>query len=1052
MWLTRVSINNPVFAAMMMLALMVIGLASSQRMGVEEFPNVEFPFVVIYTRYPGASPEVVESDVTRKLEDTINTIAGVKQVTSTSAQEMSTVVVEFNLNVPPTVAAQDVRDKIAQVRPQLRDDVQDPLIERYDPSAVPVVSVTFSSNTLPMRELSTYLDQSVIKRLQTVNGVGKVSMLGAVKRQIRVLLQPEAMQAMGVSVDQVMQTLKAENAELPSGTLKQGNHELLVQIKGRIAQPNQFGRLIVAQRNGSPIYLDQVAQVQDTQEEATSSAMTNGIQSVSLDVIKASGTNVIAVVDATRKTLDEIRTTLPPGVTMTVVSDSAKSIRASLNDVVQTLIEGGILAILIVLLFLGSWRSTIITGLTLPISLLGTLAVMWMFGFTLNVMTLMALSLCIGLLIDDAIVVRENIVRHTAMGKDHKQAALEGTSEIGLAVLATTLTIVAVFLPVAFMGGIIGKFFFQFGVSVSAAVLLSMFVSFTLDPMLSSIWPEKHPDPSQKPSLFRRFLDGFSHLLDRLNALYMHILKWALRFRLVTMGIAVGSLVAAFMVAGLIGKEFVPNPDLGEIAVKFETPVDASLEYTNSKVHQIDALIRAYPEVVSTYASVNSLTNQGANHAQVHVILTPKKQRTRSMNVINHLLREQLKQVAGITLTSVASAKAAVSGDLKPILISIRGTDLNELKRISDEFMGKISKVSGVVDLESSLKAAKPSLSIYIDRAAASDAGLSLNQIGNVLRPLLAGNNVTSWQDAHGENYDVNVRLPDELRQTQANLAGLYLTSSRIDSATGLPVQVPLSQIARFEPSFGASSINRRNLFREVLVTANTEGRPAGDIGADIQTIQNSMKLPAGYNFQVEGANKDMAESAGYAVSALVLAILFIYMLLGSQFNSFIYPLAIMSSLPLSLIGVFLALFLFGSTLNIFSIIGIIMLMGLVTKNAILIIDFIKQAVERGESREQAILNAGHTRLRPILMTTTAMVVGMIPLALGLGEGAEQRAPMAHAIIGGVLTSTLLTLIVVPVIYTYLDDFKKMIGRLIKRLNRPKMPPKQAPMEHQPLE
>ncbi len=1032
MWLTRVSVNHPVFATMMMLALMVLGLASWQRMKVEEFPSVDFPYVVVSTVYPGASPEVVEADVSRPLEDSINTIAGVKQVISTSWDGMSLVIVQFDLNVPSTLAAQDVRDRIAQIRPTLREGIKDPTIERYDPSSVPVVSVVFRSSTMPMRELSSYLDQVVSKRLQTVTGVGKVNLLGTVKRQIRVALDPVRLQAMHVSVDQVLNTLRTENVELPSGYLKDGGRELVVQIQGRLVQPQQFGRLVVARPNGQPIYLEQVADVQDAQADQDSAALINGQNAVGLDIIKSSGANVIGVVDATRARLEEIRPTLPPGVEMTVVADSAQSIRASLNDVVRTLIEGGILAVLIVLLFLGSWRSTIITGLTLPISLFGTLMVMNMFGFTINVMTLMALSLCIGLLIDDAIVVRENIVRHAAMGKDHRCAALDGTEEIGLAVMATTLTIVAVFLPVAFMEGIIGRFFYQFGVTVSAAVLLSMFVSFTLDPMLSSIWPEVPPDPFKKPNLFRRGLDAFERLLEGFSLWYSRLLARCLHWRKTTLLAAFASLVVAFMLAGLVGKEFVPTPDLGEIGVKFETPVDASLEYTLAKVHQVDALLRQEPEVTQTYTSVNSVGYQGRNRVQIRVLLKPKHQRKRGLEQMNVDIRERLGSVAGITVTSVASAKESVSGGVKPILISIKGSDLNELRRISAEFMAGMQKIPGVVDLESSLKSPKPTLSVQIDREAASDLGLSVGQVGAALRPLLAGEKVSTWKDAQGENYDVEVRLPEDLRRQVSTLASMTLSSSRTDPQTGLPLQVPLSQVARLTQTLGASQINRRDLFREVLVSANTQGRPAGDIGEDVTRLQNQTKLPPGYSFQVEGANKDMAESAASAAAALVLGILFIYMLLASQFNSFLLPMAIMSSLPLSLIGVFLALFLFGSTLNIFSIIGIIMLMGLVTKNAILLIDFTKEAIAKGDDRITALIDAGRTRMRPILMTTTAMVVGMVPLALGLGEGAEQRAPMAHAIIGGVITSTLLTLVVVPVIYTFLDDAKIGLMRLFR--------------------
>ena len=1046
MWLTRVSINNPVFAAMIMLALMVIGLLATFRMKVEEFPNIEFPFVVVNTVYSGASPEVIETDITKKIEDQVNTIAGVKEVTSVTQQGLSQVIVQFDLNIPSDVAAQNVRDKLALVTPTFRDEVTTPIVAQYNPADAPVVSVTFRSDKMSLRELSTYLDNTVKKQLQTVTGVGRVDILGGRQRQIRVLLNPTQMNAYKVSVNQISNALRSENVELPVGTINNQNQEMVIQVNGLVKTPNEFNQIIVAQNRSStgaivPVYLSQVAQVVDGQAEAESASLQNGQPAVAMDIIKMSDANVIDVVDKTQQRLAEIQATLPPGVTMTVVADSSKSIRGSLNNVVRTLIEGAILAVFIVWLFLGSWRSTIITGLTLPISLLGTLAAIWTFGFSINMMTLLALALCIGLLIDDAIVVRENIVRHVGMGKHHRQAALDGTQEIGLAVLATTLVIVAVFLPVAFMGGIIGRFFYQFGVTVSTAVLLSLFVSFTLDPMLSSIWPDpdaahQHDRLNVRVSFRKRpiawLLAGFQRLLDRLTNLYSHILAWSLRHRLITVLIAIGSLVAAFFAVGLVGKEFVPQADMNEIKVKFETPVNANLDYTQQKAAQVNAVLQSFPEVTNTYATVNAMSYSGNNRVQVNVSLVPKDERTRGLDALNRAMREQLQQVGGIKVTSVAAAAMAVSGGLKPIMISIKGNDLTELQRLSNEFMQKLSNVNGLVDLESTLKQPKSMVNVTINREAANDAGLSIGQIGQALRPLLAGDNVSTFKDDNGNNIDVNVRLNDDNRQTISQLQSMYLSSSRMDS-NGQPILIPLSQVANFSETLGAPQINRRSLFREVVVQANTDGRPAGDIGADITNIQNEMKLPPGYSFAVQGSNKDMAESIGYATTALGLAIVFIYMLLGSQFNSFLYPVAIMASLPLSLIGVFFALFLFGSSLNMFSIIGIIMLMGLVCKNAILLIDFIKESLSNGLSRTESIMLAGQTRLRPILMTTAAMVMGMIPLALGIGEGSEQQAPMAHAIIGGVITSTLLTLIVVPVIYTYLDDGKQRFFRLFAK-------------------
>ncbi|OXS57535.1 efflux RND transporter permease subunit, partial [Acinetobacter baumannii] len=592
-----------------------------------------------------------------------------------------------------------------------------------------------------------------------------------------------------------------------------------------------------------------------------------------------------------------------------------------------------------------------------------------------------------------------------------------------------TLTIVAVFLPVAFMGGLIGRFFYQFGVTVSTAVLISMFISFTLDPMLSAHWK----DPvKKKESRLQRFFNYISNLLDGLTHIYEKLLKLALRFRFITVIIAIVSLVVALGLSKMIGTEFVPTPDKGEIRIQFETPVDSSLEYTQAKLHQVDQIIRQFPDVVSTYGVVNSEVDSGKNHAGLGVTLKPKQERSADLTTLNNEFRDRLQSVAGIRVTSVAAAQDSVSGGQKPIMISIKGSDLNELQKISDRFMAEMEKIDGVVDLESSLKEPKPTLGVHINRVLASDLGLSVSQIANAIRPLIAGDNVTTWEDRDGETYDVNIRLNENKRVLPQDVQNLYLNSNKTN-ANGQNILVPLSAVATTQEKLGASQINRRDLEREVLIEANTSGRPSGDIGQDIDKMQKAFKLPAGYTFDTQGANADMAESAGYALTAITLSIVFIYIVLGSQFNSFIHPAAIMASLPLSLIGVFLALFLFRSTLNLFSIIGIIMLMGLVTKNAILLIDFIKKAMEDGISRYDAILQAGKTRLRPILMTTSAMVMGMVPLALGLGEGGEQSAPMAHAVIGGVITSTLLTLVVVPVIFTYLDDLKNFMLRQTRR-------------------
>ncbi|WP_034299550.1 efflux RND transporter permease subunit [Herbaspirillum sp. RV1423] len=1052
MWFTRISIGNPVFATMMMMAFVVLGLFSYQRLRVDQFPDITFPVVVVQTTYPGASPENVESDVTRKIEESVNTINGINSLTSHSYEGLSVVIVEFDLTVDPAQGAQDVREKVALVKSAFRKEVDEPRITRFDPADQPIFSISVTndpnashaSNIRPrtLRELTTISDQVIKKRLENVRGVGSVTLVGGVKRQVNIYVKPNEMEALGIGVDQVINAVKNENQELPTGAIRMADAEKVVQVQGRVKNPEDFKRIIVARRGSQPVTLEQIATVVDGQEEQETLALYNGQRTLALDILKAQGQNTIDVADGLRQAIKEMEPNLQklyPGVRLQVIKDSSRQIRTGVENVRRTLIEGALLTVLIVFLFLNSWRSTVITGLTLPVALIGTFLFMYMFGFTINMITLMALSLCVGLLIDDAIVVRENIVRHAGMKvhgkfKTHKAAALEGTAEIGLAVLATTFSIVAVFLPVGFMGGIIGRFFHQFGVTVTAAVLISMFVSFTLDPMLSSIWPDPdiHGEKNKRGWYARtigRVLDQFERLVQWLSASYQKLLTWSLRHRVLTLVLALLSFVAglALPASGLIGSEFVPQADYSETGVTFYTPVGSSLDLTESKVHQVETILRRFPEVVDTYSTVNTGNAQGKNYATVFIRLKPRNQRQLSASQLAPLLRTRLTQVAGVTVTHIGSLDG-VGGDSKQVRFSLLGPDLNQLARLSDEVQEKLRAIPGVVDLDSSLKAQKPTISVEPRRDIGSDLGVGVAEIGNALRPLLAGEAASSWRAPDDENYDVNVRLAPTDRNTVDDLSRLMLAST-FSNTDGTPRMVPLRQVAEIRNTVGANQINRRDLNREVELSANAAGRSAGQVNAEIKVMLDKINWPPGYRYQIGGSAKSMNESFGYAVGALALAIVFIYMILASQFASFLQPVAIMSSLPLTLIGVFLALMFFRSTLNMFSIIGFIMLMGLVTKNAILLVDFANQARKEGMERSAALLEAAHVRLRPILMTTLAMVFGMVPLAFGIAEGSEQRAPMGQAVIGGIITSSLLTLVVVPVAYTYLDD----LGAWVKR-------------------
>jgi HAE1 family hydrophobic/amphiphilic exporter-1 len=1035
MWFTRISIGNPVMATMVMLAFVVLGLFSYQRLSVDQFPNIDFPTVVITVDYPGASPEIVESEVTKKVEEAVNTVAGIDTMFSRSYEGSSVTVVQFNLDIDGRKAAEDVREKVALLRPLLNDDVQEPRVSRFDPASTPIfdVAVLSPDDSRSPQELTTWADQVLVKRMQNVRGVGSVSIIGGVERRIQVRMNPAALEAQGVGVDQVLAALRSENQELPLGNLRANEQERVVQVNARIQRPEDFAGIVVARRNGVAIKLGQVAEIVDGPQEIESLALYNGRRTVLLSVQKSQGENTIAVVDGLQKALAEAKAVTPSGMATEINRDGSRPIRVGVANVQRTLIEGAALTVLIVFLFLNSWRSTVITGLTLPISLIGTFLFMYLFGFTINNITLMAMSLCVGLLIDDAIVVRENIVRHVQMGKDARTAALEGTEEIGLAVLATTLSIVAVFLPIGFMGGIVGKFFHEFGITIVAAVLISMFVSFTLDPMLSSIWqdPEAghaHSGQGLYNRTIGRVTGAFERFTEWLAEGYQAVLGWSLKHQIATVALALSTFVGSFFLIPVLGAEFVPKADFSETQVNFYTPVGTSLAVTEARARQIDTALRELPEVRYTVVTLNSGFARGRNYGSVFVRLKDRKDRSRSVDQMAVPMRERLARIPGITVTNIGVPDL---GGGKSLQFSVQGPDLGELQRLARDINAGLAKIPGLVDLDSTLKPDKPTTSVVIKRQAAADLGLNVNSVAGALRTLVAGQNVGNWRAPDGEAYDVWVQLAPEARQRTADLAQLPLLVA--PAADGSPRLVRLSQVAEVSDSTGLTQINRRDLNREINYDANTLGRSGGDVSADIRRVLDGIAFPPGYRYSFGGSTKNMTESFQYAVGALALAVVFIYMILASQFRSFLQPMALMSSLPLTLIGVVLTLLAFRSTLNMFSIIGIVMLMGLVTKNAILLVDFAIRSRAEGMERSEALLHAARVRLRPILMTTLAMVFGMVPLAFAISEGSEQRAPMGQAVIGGVITSSLLTLVVVPVIYCWLDDLAAWSKRGFRR-------------------
>lgn len=1022
MWITKISIGHPVFATMVMVALMVLGLFSYRELGMEAMPNVEIPGAMIEVNYPGASPEAVENDITRPIEESVNTVSGIKTLRANSWEGRGAVYVEFELSTNMDKAMQDIRDKVAMVRPRFPREAKDPFIVRFEgENSRPVAQIGLTASAHSLRDLSTMADQIIGKRFQGVAGVGQVRLNGMAARQILVNLRPADMTAQAIGVDEVINAITATNANLPAGSISLGADERLVRVEGKMKQARDFNKIIVARRANGPVYLEQVATVVDGAQEEMSISRLNGQRAVILDITKVQDANVVDVGQRIQKVAFELRQTLPSDITLTILNDESVKVQAQLDNVKRTIVEGAVLTMVIVFFFLHSWRSTIITGLTLPISVLASFIAMKFFGFTLNMLTLMALSLCIGLLIDDAIVVRENIVRHLGMGKNHHKAAADGTNEIGLAVMATTFAIVAVFIPVAFMQGIIGRFFLQFGITVAVAVLVSLFVSFTLDPMLSSVWPDPVKDRFKYAPWLGRLMHWLEGGVDKLHVVYGKVLAVALRWRKLTLAAAVALFAGSLLLVPMIGGEMMPEQDNGWVNLQMKTPVGSSLQYTDNKVQQVEAALKAFPEIASVTAVVG--TQDGRNTAQIDMKLLDRAHHQRpSQKEMERRIRERLSKIAGITM----------SVGWKPIFIAILGTDEAKLDKVAHQLMDKMRAIRGVVDLEYSQEGANPSTNIKINNELASDLGLTVQQIGMALRPFVAGDTTSHFLAADGQNYEVNVQLPKSGRQTVADLADLSLASSKL-GPDGAPLMVPLRQVVDFVPAFSPQVLKRQALQRRVAIYANTQGRPGGDIDSDIKQAIDSIVLPDGVRFDVGGNAQEMQESMTSAMVALGIAVIFIYLVLASQFGSFLQPVAIMMSLPLSLIGVLVALLVTGSTLNIFSVIGFIMLMGLVTKNAILLVDFTNQAQKEGMGQFEAIMRAGQVRLRPIVMTTLAMVFGMLPMAIGMGEGGETQAPMGRAVIGGVITSTILTLVVVPVAYTYLDNLGKRCVRYFKR-------------------
>jgi HAE1 family hydrophobic/amphiphilic exporter-1 len=1005
------------------------------KLDTDEFPDFEQPIVFIGIAYPGASPDVVEREVVSRLEDKISGISGVEKLNSTSTDGFAQIVIQFAFSKDVDQATQDVRDAISSVRAQLPQEILEPIIQRFDPSALPIVSLALTSNTLTPAQLTQLADQQIAGEFRAIPGVAQVNVVGADSAQLNIDVRPRALAAEGVGIDQVVAAVRAQNLAAPVGRLTTELEQRAIRLEGRLERPEEFEQIVVAQRGSRLIRLGELASVEAGVAEPTSSALFNGAPAIGLDVVKGRENSTTAVSDAVHARVDELQKSLPAGTKLVFVRDAGVRVKNSVRNVEETLIEGALLTVLVVFLFLNSWRSTVITGLALPVSVLTAFVPLLLFGFTLNVMSLMGLSLAIGILIDDAIVVRENIVRHVEMGKDHMTASHEGTEEIGLAVTATTFSIVAVFVPVGFMPGIAGQLFKPFALTIASAVLVSLFVSFSLDPMLSAYWADPHKPPAER-SWLTRLLDRFNAWFDRQADRYTRVIGWALDHRWWMVGIAFATLVAAVVLQTAFGGfGFAPLSDNAELNVAIETPAGSSLEYTTLKAEEAGRIVRAHPEVMYTYTTVGSASGSGATDAAtVYVRLVPKHQRSISQDDFGRVVRREVAAVGGATAYTYAAGGFA--GNQKQLQLQLQGPDAAVLTRLAEQIAAAARTVPGVVDVGLSTRGQKPELAVNVNRGLASSLGVSLGQLATALRFAFAGVDAGTWVDPGGVSRYVRVGLAPESRRLASDLGQLPIVVGPGGAgATGAPQFVPLTQIATLTPQFGPAQIDHYQRQRVVTIGANVLGASIGNVNQEVTKRVNAVKLPPGYHINQGGQVESQNEMFGAIFTALGIAVMLMYLILVVQFSSFIDPLAILVSLPLSLIGVVIALLLLHDTLNIMSLIGVMMLMGIVAKNAILLIDFAKWShKDRGLPLREALIEAGRIRLRPIMMTTLALVAGMIPVAIGYGEGADFRAPLGRAVIGGVIASTVLTLVVIPTVYEIMEEWRE---RLLSRFRRP---------------
>lgn len=1027
MWISDTSIKRPVFATMVIVSFMVLGIVSLGRLGIDLFPEVNFPFVNISIVYPGAGPEEVETLVTRPIEDAVAGINGVKRVISTSTEGFSRVGIELRLEIDPQAATAEVREKVAAIRERLPEQIKDPTIQRFDVSALPIATYAVGSSSLPSDVIRRTVEDDLKPLLGQIDGVAAVEVNGGQVRELQVNVDPRRLEALNLPINEVAVKLAADNMDLPGGQVRRDGKAVSLRTKGQFRTAAEIENVILRSDGGSTVRVKDVATVVDGYTDRTSTTRLDGADAVSFSVRKQAGSNTVDVQEKIDAALAKAMPTFPQLQIKSVHTD-AEPIIENVTDVRGHIIFGGIMAVLVVFVFMRDWRSTAITALALPTSVIATFFFMYAVGFTINMMTLMALSLVIGILIDDAVVVRENIYRHMEHGEDPYTAARNGTSEIGLAVMATTFTILAVFLPVGFMTGIVGQFFKSFALTIAFAVSISLLVAFTLDPMLSSRFVRFIPLEERTRTRTGRFLERVGGFYDRIDQRYHRLLAWAVEHPWKIVATATVVFLSSLSTLTVIGTEFVPAEDRGEFVVNVEAPPGTAFEQTVAYVGEVEQMVRQEPEVRQIFSTVGF---EGSTlKANLRIKTSKRNQRERTLAVIKDDMRARLKGVPLLKLTVADPEFMQGSPTQAPLSVYLRGDDMAELQRLNEEAVARIKTVPGAVDVDSTLESGQPEMLASINRELAADLGFDVSSVAMQLRGMVEGVVPTRLRENEKE-YDIRVRLAPEFREEFQTIGRTPLYSP-----SGAVVRV--RDIVKLDPQVGPAAIEREQRRRQAKINIELADRSLGEVTADVQKVMEAMALPANFEWGFSGDVEMMQESAAAMGLALILATVFIYIVLASQFESFLEPFLIMTSLPLALVGALLAILLTGKNLGMPAMIGVVMLMGLVTKNAILLVDLTNQFVREGLSVKDAILKAGPIRLRPILMTTIAMILGMLPSAMGNGEGSDFRAPISIATIGGLITSTLLTLVVVPVSYL-------LLARLVERVKALGATPAQIP-------